>query len=954
MLKVVEESSLQTFKGSLKISFEAVVSALITMVLPANLPTCSSPKCFGTGLRLLRGLIENENGSECLRPADEWDTEDWIESKHKIVRQQNLLTDMGAVESVCAILSDREMPGEIIEEACLLLITMLIGGNEHVQRRLHTIFTGQDGNLFLTRIEQMLSESFDSLRAIYDEVDKLLFKKSLNPESQGLHIEEMLAQKEDYAQTKRMFLLLMKILQLTCEGHNAQMQNLLREQHPVAGRSYNFIQFSCLKLRVFMRFFNKYSLEMGQKLLEFLIESIQGPCIANQVEGIKEKVVEGVREIFSSLSKKSDYESRDFNNEEEVGEANSLLSLGAKLLLSLTEGNLNHEVYLNIHENMNYNELKNSLLIEYRWLLHHLELQPSADLGTVMGELKDRYDILPDRLFEAFNIYLLLRYLHYEHERYQQDSEQPQRLDRYDELELIVCPPEGAEENLEKRALLFYRSLTRSIEVKLDDELKRVYFLQNPACFFISKETKDNFMTNVNRTSGSEKVNGLMQKVNEFCFEIKYLRRLHGMPVRITIERVKALENLNIFIAVLINLLAMADIFLTSRAQDDGTNRYGFATRWEQSGIFYTVLVALQILLYAVLLVGWLLISAPLEESRRWTSFNEGNKTFIQQDIEDTLQRIDSVAELSISEIIYALNIKGPEDHIWYTGETRSFGNNFGACYFWFKRVSFILSAPDFLLNLVWLSCSVAGLVAQYPSGTFFFAMQLLVVVRKDDIFRSVIQSITENSFSLLISYLVGTIIMYIFAMLLFIYLSGDSYLEASVTELMCDTMVHCVFNVHYFGLLYGGGISENLRMYSTTDPQHYYIRGLYDLLFFWIIQIIFLNLFFGIVIDTFAFLRNKRNDIHLDKTNRCFICHIDRVKFEKHSDGFEKHIELEHYAWDYVWYIFYLKEKDETEHTGIESTIFGLYSKNNESWFPVQRSINLERRLQGKLDEDD
>lgn len=112
----------------------------------------------------------------------------------------------------------------------------------------------------------------------------------------------------------------------------------------------------------------------------------------------------------------------------------------------------------------------------------------------------------------------------------------------------------------------------------------------------------------------------------------------------------------------------------------------------------------------------------------------------------------------------------------------------------------------------------------------------------------------------------------------------------------------------------------------------------------------IFLNLFFGIVIDTFAFLRNKRNDIHHDKTNRCFICHINRLKFEKHSDGFERHILEEHFAWDYVWYLFYLKEKDETEHTGVESTVYALFLRNDVSWFPVQRSISLEQRLHGSL----
>ena len=52
-----------------------------------------------------------------------------------------------------------------------------------------------------------------------------------------------------------------------------------------------------------------------------------------------------------------------------------------------------------------------------------------------------------------------------------------------------------------------------------------------------------------------------------------------------------------------------------------------------------------------------------------------------------------------------------------------------------------------------------------------------------------------------------------------------------------------------------GGGIGDVLRQPSSKDPL-FMVRVLYDILFFFIVIIIVLNLIFGVIIDTFADLR--------------------------------------------------------------------------------------------------
>jgi inositol 1,4,5-triphosphate receptor type 1/inositol 1,4,5-triphosphate receptor type 3 len=64
----------------------------------------------------------------------------------------------------------------------------------------------------------------------------------------------------------------------------------------------------------------------------------------------------------------------------------------------------------------------------------------------------------------------------------------------------------------------------------------------------------------------------------------------------------------------------------------------------------------------------------------------------------------------------------------------------------------------------------------------------------------------------------------------------------------------------------------------SKWDPRKFF----YDTLYFVFFALLFTNIISGIMIDTFAELRDKRQTIDDDKKNLCFICGIDRVTLEK------------------------------------------------------------------------
>lgn len=107
-----------------------------------------------------------------------------------------------------------------------------------------------------------------------------------------------------------------------------------------------------------------------------------------------------------------------------------------------------------------------------------------------------------------------------------------------------------------------------------------------------------------------------------------------------------------------------------------------------------------------------------------------------------------------------------------------------------------------------------------------------------------------------------------------------------------------------------------------SSDEPLFTARVIYDLLFFFIVIIIVLNLIFGVIIDTFADLRSEKQQKELILKNTCFICGINRSAFDNKTISFEEHIRNEHNMWHYLFFIVLIKVKDPTEFTGPESYV--------------------------------
>jgi hypothetical protein len=73
----------------------------------------------------------------------------------------------------------------------------------------------------------------------------------------------------------------------------------------------------------------------------------------------------------------------------------------------------------------------------------------------------------------------------------------------------------------------------------------------------------------------------------------------------------------------------------------------------------------------------------------------------------------------------------------------------------------------------------------------------------------------------------------------------------------------------------------------------------LFKFSYFVIVILLLLNVILGIVLDTFAELRQDAIEAEDSIYNFCFVCSIDRQTFDRFGEGFDEHIKNDHYLWN-------------------------------------------------------
>ncbi|KAK5852725.1 hypothetical protein PBY51_006570 [Eleginops maclovinus] len=242
-----------------------------------------------------------------------------------------------------------------------------------------------------------------------------------------------------------------------------------------------------------------------------------------------------------------------------------------------------------------------------------------------------------------------------------------------------------------------------------------------------------------------------------------------------------------------------------------------------------------------------------------------------------------------------------------------------------------VVLTDNYFLYLIWYS--IMSIFGHF--NNFFFAAHLLDIAMGFKTLRTILSSVTHNGKQLVLTVGLLAVVVYLYTVVAFnffrkFYNGGDE----DEPDMKCDDMMTCYLFHMYVGVRAGGGIGDELED-PAGDPYELY-RILFDITFFFFVIVILLAIIQGLIIDAFGELRDQQEQVKEDMETKCFICGIGNDYFDRTPHGFETHTLQEHNLANYLFFLMYLINKDETEHTGQESYVWKMYQERCWDFFPT------------------
>jgi len=130
-------------------------------------------------------------------------------------------------------------------------------------------------------------------------------------------------------------------------------------------------------------------------------------------------------------------------------------------------------------------------------------------------------------------------------------------------------------------AYKFFKHNTGNIEVSIDNEIQRLYFQIQPVCSFLTHQTKDKFLRNVDRESGQHKILGLLAHIPSFVEEMEHIEKMSHEKIKITPEFLLYLRDVSTLLAVGIGAIILFNYDYMKVPVEDGSYDYAPTIEWE-------------------------------------------------------------------------------------------------------------------------------------------------------------------------------------------------------------------------------------------------------------------------------------------------------------------------------------------------------------------------------------
>ena len=902
---------------------------------------------------------------------------------------QHMLNDAGCTEMIVELVIEAGKDVTVFSKAMQLGCSLLLGGNENVQNRFYQTFSKQDTSTFFETVQtymgvaqQAEADAADNHATIDGEILKTCMWRIL------------------------------RFLQLLCENHNNDLQNLVRVQ--VDDRCNNRANFNLVqKTLQFLEQFglalyvNAQNIDNLNQALITLTEFCQGPCLENQ----------------------NDVASNDTNcidiivKEILLGEFNTGLDSSTQHDLTLSEGMMLElkmnaaNLLLAVIESREEQQMIDRILynLDTRRLIDTISsvFTGSFDGTSVNTDCLDSCSCKVCKREVGHTIYVLAETLAFQRPNNPlgallnpSDEEDAEDLGTISQTLDLGASQRKLDKLDNKEALRYYQNNTDSIEIYRNDKLEKIFFPIPALCQFLSQSSKRELLQGVDVDEQGSKIPEFFMRVQDLYENMKWQRKLKSCWTLFQITYNAPLWDVLFFIfTAMLNSVVMVCYPFVQEPDSPYPSPCGRVhLSWELTAVLWVAIV-----------VAGVSVMRSLLQIRTWFA------TAAQTDKLDIVKLgLSATAVVTLVGLITLQLIASHQLHLaqrllgWamlvlailrgiaflghhlpkFSKVFNDDGDDDAAAdkvtwrfdwtvFFQDEAALFYVSYVTIcMLGLSWWSIYpvVTGTEPTLSHdffGPFWYALLLPGdMIGQFPVLGNVIQSVTRNARSLGLTFMFALFLVYLFSIVGFMYLRED-YLVQTVRidalattslnqtllhvetseglELGCTTLSHCIITTLNQGLRNGGGIGDAMRSTPHSDST-YGFRVFFDMIFFLLMIHIVLNLVLGVIIDTFADLRKEKQDKEDLLQNSCFICMLARPEFDNGKVSFEHHIQHEHHLWSYLNFIVLLKCKDTTEFTGPESCIYAMIKGSGEkdlSWFPKRQTISLTASAFSDVEED-
>lgn len=760
----------------------------------------------------------------------------------KDIRSTLLKTDIITVlfDQIISTASKQETCAQVIEFTALLLR----GGDRRMQQACFDYVQKDKDNKFMEAMELFLKKT----SSLFTQAEALRVMIERESDEAIVKIGELRQEDEDLItlrkETKtfiRHVILGLEFLQLLCEDHFTQMQNYLREQKTgdiIRINSINLIKVLAEVLSQYKQNIDDENMILGNQIFALLIEMVQGPCQENQEEICRTRLLESVEDLLDTLVKMSlDVAKEEIKTELILSISTFFISLleanKKKLVITKVGIHVSIPLYLSrlkMIYSLFYKQDSNFGIMNLnQGNQEEYPLIYETEISNAEGKVLQKRQFNP-LVVEGINLVILLKTISDSDLIFEKSLEktlantvreiiEEERNNKSSNIlgmgigNLNIGQMGGGLGQRQKSMAQFYEFFedkVASIEiVNKDRELQKIYFPKNYVTQFLQAPSQDRFMEEVSRNSANNKISGLLENFVHFYDEMKHFEFLKFRQVQFNSNHFTFLKMTSYSFVLFINLTLVV-------------YNLGPDPKFRIENLISRVIFVIAIIVFAlqVTLSGmWFILNFPLDLQ----------KTFILHG--KSYEKIKD-SRISPKKIVKLL----------------LFLYKFG--------ISMLMNS--YLLEIIVSTvCVLWGLLY----SKIFFSVMLLDIVRSSSVLKNVIKAATLNLDQFLMTGLLGVVFVFIFSSMTFFSSLKDTMVFLEVDNFqMCTDYLHCFLTILNFGMRAGGGIGETL-LYPDFESETflYMFRFVVDLIFFLMISTIYLDILFGIIVDTFKQLREEK-----------------------------------------------------------------------------------------------